>query len=398
MLFFFRRVGAHRCGSSASGCRIPGGVRLKNTAMNIRLPVLFLMVACGISFHACSGGVHKSQPQSDVSGYTVTDGLGREVHFRQPPRRIVVAGRALFMIADALYMFPGVSPRIVAMGRTDQSAQEFIARIDPGFRNKVSLPESAGPEQIASLHPDAVILRSDLSRTTGSSLESLSIPVVYVDLETPAQYYRDLQTLGALLHESSRAAALVQYYQAGVQRVRDAVAGLPDHQRQRVLLLYYSQSQGAGTFSIPPDSWMQTTMVEMAGGIPIWKSANPGKGWSQVSLEQIFAWDPDVIFVVSYNAKSSDVVGRLRSDRDWQAVRALKTGRLYAFAGDFHSWDQPDSRWILGLTWMAQRLYPESFNKLDMIAMVRDFYRTAYGQDDAFFENAVRPLLRGETP
>jgi iron complex transport system substrate-binding protein len=366
--------------------------------MNTRLPVSFLMIACGISFLACSRGVHKSQLGSDASGYTVTDALGREVHFQQPPRRIVIAGRALFMIADALYMFPGVSERIVGMGKTDQGAQEFIAHIDPGFRNKVLLLEGAGPEQIASLRPDAAILRSDLSRTTGSSLESLSIPVVYVDLETPAQYSRDLRTLGELLRQSSRAAELVQYYQAGVQRVRDAVAGLPDQRKQRVLLLYYSQSQSAGIFNIPPDSWMQTTMVEMAGGIPIWKSANPGKGWSQVSLEQIFAWDPDVIFMVSYNAKSADVVSRLNTDRDWQAVRALKTGRFYAFAGDFHSWDQPDSRWILGLTWMAQRLYPESFKKLDMIEIVRDFYRTAYGLDDAFFENAVKPILRGEAP
>jgi hypothetical protein len=33
-----------------------------------------------------------------------------------------------------------------------------------------------------------------------------------------------------------------------------------------------------------------------------------------------------------------------------------------------------------------------------MIELVRDFYRTVYGLDDAFFENAVKPILRGETP
>ena len=398
MLFFCRCVGEHRCGSAARGCRIPEAVRQKDTAMNTRLSAPFLLIAFSLSFLACGRAVHKSDLQSNVTGYTVTDALGREVYFREPPQRIVVAGRALFMIADALYMYPGVSQRIVGMGKTDQGAQDFIARIDPSFRNKTLLLEGAGPEQIASLRPDAVILRSDLSRTTGSSLESLSIPVIYVDLETPAQYLRDLRTLGELLHQAGRATALVQYYQTGVERVRNAVAGIPDQRKQRVLLLYYSQSQGAGAFSIPPDSWMQTTMAEMAGGTPIWKSANPGKGWSQVSLEQIFAWDPDVIFVVSYNARSDDVVFGLRTDRNWQAVRALKTGKLYAFAGDFHSWDQPDSRWILGLTWMAQRLYPERFKEIDMIAMVRDFYRTAYGQDDAFFKDAIKPVLRGITP
>ena len=36
----------------------------------------------------------------------VTDALGRTVKFDKPPQRIVIAGKAFFMIVDAIYLFP----------------------------------------------------------------------------------------------------------------------------------------------------------------------------------------------------------------------------------------------------------------------------------------------------
>jgi iron complex transport system substrate-binding protein len=141
---------------------------------------------------------------------------------------------------------------------------------------------------------------------------------------------------------------------------------------------------------------MQTRIVELAGGSPVWKLANPGRGWSQVSMEQVLAWDPDVVFVTAYSLRSDEVAGRLRADANWQAVRAVKRGRFHAFPGDFYSWDQPDARWILGLAWTAARLHPDRFADLDILGLARDFYRQVFGRDQAFFDAFVAPVLRGD--
>ena len=45
----------------------------------------------------------------------VTDACGREVAVAAPPERIVVPGKATWMVSHALYMFPDVSGRIVSM-------------------------------------------------------------------------------------------------------------------------------------------------------------------------------------------------------------------------------------------------------------------------------------------
>jgi len=354
-------------------------------------------VACA-GAPACRQAPESHSPPDIGGGYSVTDALGRQVAFTEPPRRIALSGKAVSMITNSLYMFPGAGRRIIATARTGEVLSNFISLIDPGIDEKPVLPEMVGPEQIAGQRPDAVILKSHLAHTVGRSLEILNIPVVYVDFETPDQYLRDLRTLGELLRQPERAAELIRYFQAAVQRVQNAVAGIDDAERRRVLLLYYSSSRGTSTLNVPPASWMQTVMTEMAGGTAVWREANPAKGWTQVSLEQIYAWDPDVIFVTSYSERSDAVAERIRADTNWHSVRALRNGSLHAFAGDFLSWDLPDPRWMLGLTWMAQKLYPDRFRQVDIIELARDFYRVAYGQDASFFDQQVRPALRGDLP
>jgi iron complex transport system substrate-binding protein len=305
-------------------------------------------------------------------------------------------GRAVFITADAIHLFPDAGNRIIATGKSGQGTANFISLIDAGIASKPILAEESGPEQIAGFRPDLVIMKSYLARSLGNAVEALGIPVVYLDFETPDQYFRDLETLGRLLGHSKRAAELIAYYRASVRLVQEKLLGLEEKQKRRVLLLYYSDKDGKVAFGVPPSSWIQTKMTEMAGGIPVWKGANPGQGWTTVSLEQILGWDPDAVFLISYWRNPQDVIRDLRSDPIWNQLRAMKTHRVYAFAGDLYSWDQPSPRWIIGLNWMAKKIYPESFADVDIMAIAEEFYRVAYGLDSFFFLEKIRNTLQGD--
>jgi iron complex transport system substrate-binding protein len=117
-----------------------------------------------------------------------------------------------------------------------------------------------------------------------------------------------------------------------------------------------------------------------------------------VTLEQIAAWDADDIFIISYVENPSDVVDRLENDPQWRALRAVQAGRLYAFPGDLYSWDQPDTRWILGLTWLAAWLHPERLPQMDIVFEAQQFYQALYGLDQAFFDQNIRPTFKGDLP
>lgn len=328
--------------------------------------------------------------------FKVVDALGREIVFEKIPERIVVVGKALFMVADAIYLFPEAGQRIIAIGDTQQGAGNFIPMIDSTFKNKIIIESEAGPEQIAAAQPDCVILKSSNAEKLGTPLEILGIPVVYLDFETPEQYQRDLKTLGQLFNNPERANFLASYFENRFDQISNVIATVSEENKPKTLVIYYSDKDGTVAFNVPPLSWMQTILVDAGGGTPVWEDANPTKGWTKVTLEQIAAWNPEVIFVVSYAKPASQVVETLLTDPQWQQLEAVKNGMLYPFAKDAYSWDQPDTRWILGLTWISAILHPELFPNLDMIQEAKAFYKDLYNMDETSFQQNIEPIFRGE--
>ncbi|MEJ5314625.1 MAG: ABC transporter substrate-binding protein [Anaerolinea sp.] len=337
-------------------------------------------------------------PGTDMAqpSIVIVDALGREVTFSKVPSRIVITGKGLIQILDAAYMFPEAPERIVALGKATQGTGNFISLIDPGYGSKKLLENDASAEQIAAVQPDLVILKSYLAETVGKPIETLNIPVVYVDFETPEQYTRDLAILGKVFQNESRAQELVDFYQNKVNFIQEALKDVKE--KPSVLMLYHNDKDGAVAFSVPPMTWIQTQMVELAGGMPVWGSANPGKGWTVVTLEQIAAWNADQIFIIAYQKDSSEITASLKNDPQWSALRAVKEGHLYGFPADLYSWDQPDSRWILGLSWLAARLHPDRFPQFDIVAEAQQFYQRLYGLDVQFFESRIKPTFRGDLP
>lgn len=334
-------------------------------------------------------------PAAAPSAIRVTDAAGRIVELARPPQRIVVAGHGPYMALDLLYMFPGASRRLVGVEKKGSSASDFVPLVDPTFAEKTVL-QSPGPEQIAALHPDLVLAKGAVLEATGIALGEIHVPVVYLGLETPRQFYRDVANIGALLGQPSRAREITSYYQSRVARLRAGWRKVRETERPRVLVVEYAERGGAAAVRVPARPWMQTQEVEAAGGRPVWlDSAAPGSGWTVANLEQIARWDPDlIILVVWYTLDPARVVATLEADPQWRELRAVRSGALRAFPSDIYGWDTPNPRWLLGMTWMAKTLHPERFAALDVAAEVRDFYRTLYGMDESAISRGIMSRVR----
>jgi iron complex transport system substrate-binding protein len=311
------------------------------------------------------------------------------------PSRIVLGGKAVVMVADAAYLFPQAKDRVVAVAAADQGLGLFLAALDPGFAAKPALDRAAGAEAYAALGPDLVILKSAMKKSVGASLDALGIVQLYLALETPEDYLREIGLLGDVFGDPDRARELISFYRASLDGVAAKVGSIAMSERPRVLVLQAS-AQAGGTYEVPPASWMQTIMTERAGGAAVWKGANPGSGWARVGIEQIAAWDPEAIFVISYREKSSDVAAALRTSPALASLSAVRAGRVFGFPQDFYSWDQPDTRWILGLEWMAKKLHPERFAEVSIQAEAERFFSFCYGMDAERYATVVRPRLSGD--
>jgi iron complex transport system substrate-binding protein len=86
----------------------------------------------------------------------------------------------------------------------------------------------------------------------------------------------------------------------------------------------------------------------------------------------------------------------LKADASWQALHAVAEDRIYGFAGDIYSWDQPDPRWLLGVTWLASKIHPDRFADLEIVSEARRFFVEMYGMDETAVDGQILSQLKGD--
>ena len=324
---------------------------------------------------------------------TIIDALGREVKLSSEPSRIIIIGKQAPMLTNFMYLFDSADNKLLALEKRSQSADEFLKLIDTNIDKKFKLERGAGAEQVVPLNPDMVILKTSMRDTIGKPLEDLTIPVVYVEFENIDQIYRDLRIFADILNEKQRGEELISSYQMYYQQIQENFNNNNEAMKPTVLILQAESEDQKYIFKVPASNWLQTDMVEKAGGIAVWKEANLAGGWTEVNLEQISNWDADLVYIVNYQGQAPEIVQNIKNDDIWKNLKAVKGERVFAFAYDFLSWDQPDPRWILGYGWMALRQNPQDVSSTDIRNLVKDFYQKFFNIGESVFNEEINPMV-----
>jgi len=337
-----------------------------------------------------------SSPHAFPHPIRITDAAGRVVTLEALPKRLVVIGKGPHLILHLLYMFPEGRERLVGMETRGRTASDFLDAIDPAFKDKKTLGVNPGPEEIAALQPDLVLMKASADERMSETLAKVGIPVSYLSLETPDEFFRDLANVGAVLGNETRAAEVASFFRGRIDRIQKSLAPAAGEKKPRVLLVMGTDRGGKFAVQVPAEGWMQTYQVRTAGASPVWlEGFKTTAGWTIVNLEQIAGWDPDKIFIVVWHSiDPQTMIDSFKADPQWSALKAVRAGELYAFPEDIFGWDSPDPRWILGLTWLAARIHPSLFKETDMTREVYEFYQKLYGLDRAAVERIILPKVR----
>jgi iron complex transport system substrate-binding protein len=326
---------------------------------------------------------------------TLQDAAGRTVTLEKRPVRLVITGKGPHMIQHLLYMFPEAPSRLAGYENRSASVNKFLNLIDPEVNRKTQLGLHPGPEEIAALKPDVVIMKGNREDKIGTALSDFGIPVLYVNLETPEQLFRDLKNLGSILDNQVRAEEIIAFYRSRLDRFKREVAEMSDESKPTVLILNYTERGGKAAVKVPAKSWMQTFQTTSVGGRAVWaESSQTTNGWSIVHFEQIAAWNPDKIFIVFwYEVDMADTMASLREDPQWKKLKAVKNNEMYIYPGDIFGWDSPEPRWILGMSWLAGKIHPERFSDIEMNAEIHAFFETLYGLKTDIINKYILPLI-----
>lgn len=340
------------------------------------LCLTFVLIVAALA--GCAGQQEKTGADSS-SGQTRTlvDQAGRTVTI---PARI---NKAFSTNPMGMIMIYSLDPGKLA-GWNYVLSPEAKKMILPEYQN---LPVLGGwyanytcnTEELLKLHPDVIVGSNGMNDAAVADRiqQQLGIPVVIIDTEL-TKLDRAYEFMGDLLGNKSHAAELAAYCRQTLQEVTEKAKEIPPEKRVRV---YYAEGQKG--LETDPKGSQHTQVLDFVGGLNIAEvPMKGGAGLSSVSLEQVLAWNPDVILTASMSAMGGTEGGiykNITTDPNWQSISAVKNHRVYEIPDRPFNWfDRPPSvNRIIGVRWLANLLYPEIF-KFDLESDVKDFYARFY--------------------
>ncbi|MDO4183501.1 MAG: ABC transporter substrate-binding protein [Coriobacteriia bacterium] len=200
------------------------------------------------------------------------------------------------------------------------------------------------------------------------------IPVVLVDgsFDKVGKAFR---FLGDILDRKARAEELAQYVDRIYAEVSSVVKTIPLKDR---IPVYYAEGP-EGLQTEPETSQHMLAFLEAGATCVADCEETYGGGMTDVSLEQVLKWDPEVII-----AWDSEIRGGAYDDiltnKNWADIKAVKTGRVYAMPNLPWAWcDRPPGvNRIMGLQWICNLLYPDVYN-IDIIERTQEFFDVMLG-------------------
>ncbi len=294
----------------------------------------------------------------DMAGRSVSvaDHIGKVVTLGPVP----VINSFVFAFGEASTIVNGLPPNFRTSSRWKY--QEVFA---PGLALKPPVQVAEGGpmvEDIIDLAPDVVLT---MSMDSVEALQQLGVPVLYLAWRAPDDVKTVMSLLGELFGKPAVAKRYDDYFDHMIDRVGRSVAALPPADRPRVL---YCDLARLTQPHLIAEWW-----IDKAGGRSVTSDGRAVESTS-FSLEQLLAWDPQVLIVGDPRA-----IGAAYADPRLQSVSAIRNHRVFAAPNGAHLWANRTIEQPLTVLWAAQLFYPQLFDRAEVERQVSDFYALFFG-------------------
>ena len=299
----------------------------------------------------------------------VTDAAGRAVTIPEKVERIFPAG------PPAAILLYTLAPELL-LGWTRSPEPGQCAFLGPGACDKPEVGRLTGRgnttnlEVLLNLKPDLVLDVGTINDTYVSLAtrvqEQSGIPYALLDgrFDAVVPLYRKL---GELTHRPDQAEALARYADETIKTIKSRIDTVSEAQRPRV---YYGRGPNGLETGLGGSINVET--IEFLGAHNV--AAERRGGLATVSVEQVLAWNPEVIITIEPAFATT-----VRTDPVWAPIKAVQTARIYLSPRLPFGWvDFPPSvNRLIGLWWLAKAFYPDKFPE-DLRPLTREFYQRFY--------------------
>lgn len=324
-----------------------------------------------------------SEETAEPQMVTVIDHADREVTLEANPDRVVVCD--ILPMASVLTVFLGSAEKLVGINPACMSAAKngLLGEIFPEILEAdTSFMEggNVNVEKLLALEPDVVFTLAGNSSLIGA-LENAGVTVVgispskfkYDILETYDQW---ISVLSQIFPENAKSEEISDYSKEVYKQIQEVTADIPEEERKGVLFLFQYDETQMVTSGV---NFFGQFWSEAVGGYNVAEEITIDNSNAIITMEQVYEWDPDVIFITNFTpTQPDDLYNNAVGSDDWSDVTAVKEGHVYKLPlGTYRSYT-PSADTPVTLLWMAQKVYPELFADIDIAAEVRDYYKELY--------------------
>lgn len=356
--------------------------------MKQRILALFLALCLCLPLAAC-GKKQGYDPLEGVQTRVVTDSAGRQVEIPADIRRVAPSGSTAQMI-----LMPIAHDLLAGLASSPSTAQMPYfpeeVRYLPTFGQFYGSKANLNMESLIDARPQIIIDLGDKKDNIADDMDRIQkqtgIPTVFIEanLDDMAAAYR---TLGDILNRSDMAEPLAQFIEKTVSMARENSAKIPENQRLSVLF-----GTGSTGLACNAAGSVQADVIDLVGAVNaiIPQEVSNRGGGTTVSLEEVYAVEPDVILLSTGGPYDT------LAQREWAGLRAVQSGKYYEIPGLPYDWmsSPPSVNRVLGIWWLGNLLYPELYD-YDMAQVAREYYGLFWHYD--LTEEEARQMLSRST-
>ena len=354
---------------------------------------LLLSIVLSLGLFAGCGGF------GGISGKTrtITDYLDRQVEVPGKIESVVCVG------VGALRYTCYMGAQDLVVGVEDYETKANMSRLYNyvHFEKFKALPvigTNGEPyaEEIVNLAPDVIVMSKSASVEADDLQKKTGTPVVVVpgsDATLDQDAYDTIRILGVLYGKEARATELTSYLNGIQKDLDDRTKNIPDSQKPSVYVGGVS-FKGHHGFEGTEAGYGPLALIHAKN-----LADTTGKsGAFNIDLEQVLAWDPDII-LVDFNGMSIIKEDYAKNAAFYNSLSAVQNGTVYSQIS-FRSSASNLETALADAYYAACVIYPEQFKDIDPAAKTGEIFEMLLGVNpyedlkEAGYE--FRPIKIGE--
>lgn len=329
--------------------------------------------AGGLLLAGCGGAAGARGHNGSGIGVTVTDQRGKKVVLDGPARRIVTfpmpAASMLIAVDKGVDHLVGMNQGSWTAIHGGILGEMFpqAKHIAHGVSGNNFTPNV---ESVLKLNPDVVIQWGDEGQGIIAPMTNAGLTVVGLTYGTQHDLETWITLFGALLGRQQRAHAMLSRMHTRLQRMKKTAVAASG---PRPKIVYFSRfTEG---LKVDGHDTYQDFVIRLVGG------TNPAHDLTSsnvgVDLEQVLAWDPEIILLSNFDdAMPDDVYG----NHVWKDVSAVKHQRVYKVPLGGYRWGPPSHESPLMWRWLYMVAHPTA-EPFDLRGAIVSEYRYLYGYE-----------------